>query len=206
MQTKDYLKYIVEEIHTCIFATVDKTGCPVTCAIDIMDYDESGLYFLTAKGKNFYDRLKSNENIAFTALKGTDTMSCVAVSVQGRVKELGPEMLPLLFEKNPYMAEIYPDEQSRNALTVFKICQGKGEWFDLSKRPIERAGFVFGGVSEVKSGYFVTEKCTGYGLCYSGCPQKCIDLTVKPVEIRQENCLHCGNCLEVCPTGAVRRI
>ena len=89
MQTRDYLKYIVEKIHSTVFATVDSEGRPVTCAIDIMDYDESGLYFLTAKGKNFYDRLKSNENIAFTAMKGEDTLSCVAVSVQGKAKETG---------------------------------------------------------------------------------------------------------------------
>ncbi len=59
MQAKDYLQYIVEKIHSTVFATVDGEGRPVTCAIDIMDYDESGLYFLTAKGKNFYDRLKA---------------------------------------------------------------------------------------------------------------------------------------------------
>ena len=93
MQTKDYLQYIVEKIHSTVFATVDGEGRPVTCAIDMMDYDESGLYFLTAKGKNFYDRLKSNENIAFTAMKGEDTLSCIAVSVQGRAKEIGPDRL-----------------------------------------------------------------------------------------------------------------
>mgnify|MGYP000325051462 CR=1 FL=1 len=63
MQTKEYLEYIVDHIHSTVFATVDSQGRPVTCAIDIMDYDESGLYFLTAKGKNFYDRLKANENV-----------------------------------------------------------------------------------------------------------------------------------------------
>lgn len=88
MQRRDYLKYIVEEIHSAVFATVDGEGRPVTCAIDIMDYDESGLYFLTAKGKIFYERLKANENIAFTAMKGEDTLSCVALSVQGRAKEI----------------------------------------------------------------------------------------------------------------------
>ena len=88
MQRRDYLKYIVEEIHSAVFATVDGEGRPVTCAIDIMDYDESGLYFLTAKGKNLYERLKANENIAFTAMKGEDTLSCVALSVQGRAKEI----------------------------------------------------------------------------------------------------------------------
>ena len=146
MQTRDYLKYIVEEIHSTVFATVDSEGRPVTCAIDIMDYDENGLYFLTAKGKRFYDRLKANENIAFTAMKGKDTLSCVAVSVQGKAEEIGPDKLPDLFRKNTYMEKIYPDARSRSALTVFKIYEGTGEWFDLSRLPIDRAGFSFGGV------------------------------------------------------------
>lgn len=70
MQARDYLKYIVEEIHSTVFATVDEKGCPVTCAIGMMDCDESGLYFLTAKGKKFYGRLKANENIAFYCHEG----------------------------------------------------------------------------------------------------------------------------------------
>ena len=86
MQTRNYLQYIVEAIHSAVFATVDSKGRPITCAIDIMDYDENGLYFLTAKGRNFYDRLENNENLAFTAMKGEDTLSCVAVSVQGKAK------------------------------------------------------------------------------------------------------------------------
>lgn len=70
MTVQEYLDFLVNEIHSTVFATVDSEGRPVTCAIDIMDYDESGLYFLTARGKNFYDRLKANENVAFTAMKG----------------------------------------------------------------------------------------------------------------------------------------
>ena len=58
----NYLKYLVEEIHTTVVATVDDTGLPVTAAIDMMNYDEDGLYFLTAKGKGFYDRLKKAGN------------------------------------------------------------------------------------------------------------------------------------------------
>ena len=53
----DYLSYIVREIHTTIVATVDDEGLPVTAAIDMMDSDENSLYFLTARGKRFYDRL-----------------------------------------------------------------------------------------------------------------------------------------------------
>ena len=88
MEAKDYLAYIVNEIHTTIVATVDDEGLPVTAAIDMMDSDENGLYFLTAKGKGFYDRLIKRGFLALTAIKGQDTMSSVAVSVRGKVKEL----------------------------------------------------------------------------------------------------------------------
>ena len=57
MEAKKNLIYIVEGIHTVIVATVDSEGLPVTAAIDMMDADDSSLYFLTAKGKNLYDRL-----------------------------------------------------------------------------------------------------------------------------------------------------
>lgn len=36
----NYLKYLVEEIHITVVATVDDAGLPVTAAIDMMDYDE----------------------------------------------------------------------------------------------------------------------------------------------------------------------
>lgn len=205
MSVQEYFDFIVNRIHSAVFATIDSKRRPVTCAIDIMDYDESGLYFLTAKGKNFYDRLKANENIAFTAMKGENTLSCVAVSVQGKVKEIGRDKLPALFRKNSYMEKIYPDVRSRSTLTVFKIYEGTGEWFDLSRLPIERASFSFGGAQMRESGYFVTDQCIGCKLCYSKCPQKCIDISKKPVVIQQEHCLHCGNCFETCPARAIER-
>ena len=194
MIAADYLKYIVNEIHRTIVATVDGEGLPVTCAIDMMDCDENSLYFLTAKGKAFYDRLITREFLALTAMKGEDTMSSVAVSVRGKVREIGFEKIPELFQKNPYMNEIYPTEESRKALTVFQIYEGSGEWFDLSKKPIERASFTFGKAETAKSGYFINDNCIGCGSCLDVCPQSCIDLSVTPAVIRQENCLHCGNC------------
>ena len=200
-----YFRYLVEEIHTTIVATVDDEGLPVTAAIDMMDYDEDGLYFLTAKGKSFYDRLGKREFLALTAIKGEDTMSSVAVSVRGKVREIGYGMIPELFEKNPYMHEIYPTEESMHALTVFQIYEGTGEWFDLSKKPIERASFTFGGSQKKEEGYFITDACIGCGSCVAVCPQQCIDTSDIPHVIRQENCLHCGNCMSACPVGAVEK-
>lgn len=203
----DYQEYIVNDIHTVIAATTNKKGLPVTCAIDIMDCDDDGLYFLTAKGKGFYDRLTRNKYVSFTGVKGKDTMNMTAVSVRGKVTETGSERLPRLFKKNPYMAEIYPTEDSRKALSVFCIYDGEGEWFDLSKKPIERRSFTIDGGKVTDKGYFITEKCTGCGKCLAVCPQNCIDKgSPKPYNIRQNNCLHCGGCLEICPVGAVERI
>ena len=203
MESKDYLSYLVQEIHTVIVATVDDAGLPVTAAIDMMDADEHGVYFLTAKGKSFYDRLKKRGALSLTGIKGTDTMHCAALSIRGKARELGSGLLPRLFEKNPYMKEIYPDEASRSALTVFVIEEGCGEWFDLSKKPIERDDFAFGGAEGAQEGYLVTDACIGCKLCYCKCPQNCIDISSKPVVILQQNCLHCGNCFEICPARAI---
>ncbi len=204
---KNYLEFIVKDIHRTITATVDDNGLPVTCAIDMMDFDDNSLYFLTAKGKNFYDRLIKRKFLAFTAMKGEDTMTSIAVSVRGKVRELGFDKIPELFDKNPYMYEIYPTEESRRALTVFQIYEGSGEWFDLSKKPIERASFTFGEFKAdiERSGYFINNKCIGCKSCLEVCPQSCIDFSDIPAVINESNCLHCGNCYTACLNEAVER-
>ena len=205
MQITDFFRIIQEDIHSTVIATVDNNNLPVTCVIDIMDYDSDGLYFLTARGKNFYERLKRQGYLALTGMKGDDTMHSISVSVRGSVHEIGTQRLGMLFQKNPYMNEIYPDEKSQSALTVFQIFKGTGELFDLSKKPIERQSFVFGGAIDEANGYYVTDKCTGCGKCLTVCPQKCIDITIQPVRINRTNCLHCGNCASICPFNAIEK-
>lgn len=205
MTTLEILRFLQEEIHTTVVATVDDEGLPVTCTIDMMDYNENGLYFLTARGKNFYERLKKRGTLALTGNKGEDTMHCVSVSLRGKVREIGPERLPLLFEKNRYMEEIYPTRVSRSALTVFQIYEASGQWFDLSKKPIERCSFAIGHGKQESSGYFVTEQCVGCGCCRTACPQNCISFREGKAVIRQENCLHCGNCFRDCPIQAIEK-
>ena len=206
MEAKDYLDYICRVIHTAVVATVDDAGRPVTAAIDMMDSDGSSLYFLTATGKSFYDRLKNRGELALTALRGEDTMSSVAVSLQGQVRELGPELLPRLFALNPYMNEIYPTAASRSVLTVFQIYAGSGEWFDLRQKPIERAVFSFGGAESAQERYLIGDACTGCGACAAVCPQQCIDGSGVPFRIEQGNCILCGSCRQECPAGAISKV
>ena len=152
---------------------------------------------------DLYRRLTENPHISLTGIKGDDTMSSVALSLVGDVVEVGPGYLDVLLKENPYMLDIYPTEASRSALTVFRIHRGSGEWFDLSKKPIERAEFSFGDFCSGDSEYVISGSCDGCGACLEVCPQSCIDDTAVPFRIRQENCLRCGNCASICPNGAV---
>ena len=139
----NYLEYLEKVIHTTVFATIDESGKPSTCVIDIMHSDDNALYFLTAKTKNFYLRLKNNENVAITGLKGTDTMSSSSINIRGKAKEIGSDLVLDIFNKNTYTYDIYPDEESLKILTVFKVYEGSGEFYDLSQKPIFRESFSF---------------------------------------------------------------
>lgn len=205
MNAIQYLHILKNEMHSVIFGTVDENQLPVTCVVDIMLADENGLYFLTAKGKSFYGRLKATPFISLTGMKGKDTLSSRSITLRGKVREIGSQLLPEIFHQNPYMADIYPDEISRSALTVFQIYEGTGEFFDLSCRPIFRETFSFGGMKAPESGFYVTEKCTGCKSCYQVCPQKCINVSICPSEIQQKHCLRCGKCQEICPQQAIER-
>lgn len=109
----DIFNILQGEIHSTVFATLDASGLPQTCFIDLMLADENGLYFLTARGKSFYGRLTARPFVALSGMKGGDTLSTAAVSLRGTVRSIGRERLEKIFEKNPYMAKIYPSEKSR---------------------------------------------------------------------------------------------
>ena len=206
MNTIDYIKILVDEIHSTVVATNDKNGHPIARVIDMMLYDENGLYFLTAKGKEFYSQLMEQRYVAVSGMTaGEGTMNKKSVSIHGKVRNIGKRCLEEIFEKNQYMAEIYADPMTREALEVFQIYEAKGEYFDLSTKPITRGNFSIGEVEEDIHGYFITKQCCGCKICYSKCPQKCIDINQKPLIINQEHCLRCGNCMKYCPFEAVEK-
>lgn len=216
METKDFLAILKNEIHTTVMATVDREGHPVTRVIDVMLADDKTLYFITAKGKEFYRQLMEQKFVSISGACGGEGMDkreasihMKAVSIRGTVQNMGSRKLDEVFEKNPYMKDIYPDERSRMALEVFCVTEGSGEFFDLSTKLITRAYFTVGEprkkTEEGFSGYFISSDCTGCGACAEACPQKCIETGRLPFQIRQEHCLHCGNCAEVCPVGAAAK-
>lgn len=200
MMKLDYLRLLVDEIHSTTVATIGADGHPQTRIIDMMYYDEEGVYFLTAKGKAFYDQLMEQQYVSISATKEK-----IAVSLRGKVKNIGKKNLDIMFEKNPYMKEIYPGD-TREAIEVFQLYEAQGEYFDISNpAKIVRDTIVIGQEKAVQTGYFVGEECIGCKLCYSVCPQKCIDISSVPVVINQNHCLHCGRCAEICPKQCIQK-
>lgn len=200
MNGNNYLKLLVEGLHSATVATIGADGHPQTRTIDMMLWDEQGVYFLTAKGKAFYAQLMEQRYIALSATKDKKT-----VSLRGKVQNIGGEKLDEIFEKNPYMQAIYPGD-TRSALEVFHLYEASGEYFDISDPShVTRDSIVIGQPEAVVSGYFVGSACIGCKLCYSVCPQKCIDISARPVVIDQSRCLHCGRCESICPEHALEK-
>lgn len=199
MEKKEYLRMLVEDIHSTVIATVDEEGKPVTRVIDMMLYDEDSVYFLTARGKQFYTQLMEQNYVSITGVKNGKS-----ISVNGYTLNIGHTKLDEIFEKNEYMQSIYPSD-TRDALEVFRVYKGEGNYFDISDpKHISRGTFILGDEEETGfSGYYVTDLCILCGTCFAVCPQQCIDTAKNPVVIDQNHCLHCGRCFENCPVNAI---
>ena len=88
----------------------------------------------------------------------------------------------------------------------FRVYEAEGEYFDISDPShIVRDTILIGGAEQSMAGYEVGNECIGCKLCFSVCPQKCIDITRIPAVIDQHQCLHCGRCAETCPRGTIRK-
>ncbi len=204
MEIKDYMYILQHDIHSVVLATNDEQGHPVTAYMDVMHADESGIYFLTSKGKNIYRRMSQCEYVALTGMTGTDFFHSKMLSVRGKIKNVGTAKVKELFDENPYMYKIYPSEENRDVVEVFCIYEGQGEYSDFSVKPPVRSTFIFGNVKEKKSGYYITDACDGCGICVQKCPMGCIEKG-KPYKIMETNCLRCGNCYYHCPQKAVKK-
>lgn len=200
MTNKDYLKILVDEIHSATVATIGDDGHPQTRVIDMMLYDERGVYFLTARGKSLYTQLTRQKYIALSATKNK-----IAISLRGKVRNIGDEKLDEIFEKNPYMKSIYPDD-TRKALEVFWFYEAQGEFFDIGDpKNVTRDVITIGNAEREAPKYCVSENCDGCGKCTFVCPQKCIGIEKERAVIDRKHCLCCGLCAENCPKRAIEK-
>jgi len=193
---------LLRNIRSVSFATVDKEGNPHNRMIDVMLVENEKLFFLTARGKSFYNQLINNSKVAIVGLSAdfqTVRLRGTAIKLEDQKK-----WIDKMFRANKSMNEIYPGE-SRYILDPFVVENGEVEIFDLSVAPIFRQSFILGKEQTTTKGFLITEDCIQCGTCSERCPQQAIIEGV-PYRINQEHCLYCGLCYEVCPIQAIKKI
>lgn len=185
------------------FATVGEDGSPQIRNISAIHYEEDGLYFFTARGKDFCRQLLSDGRVqilGYTKYKEMIRLSGEAYPVE---EDIQRKWIDTIFTEQPYLANVYPGN-TRNIGIVFSIKEASVEYFNLGVHPIFRETYSMGNIEKPVRGYHISSRCIGCGTCKMHCPQGCIQ-DGKPFYIEQEHCLHCGNCMEHCPVQAVEK-
>lgn len=187
------------------FATVDEYGNPQIRNISAIHYEPDTMYFFTARGKNFCKELLADgrvQMLGYTKYKEMIRLSAKAEPVKEEKQE---HWIETIFDEQPYLLNVYPEDTRKLAGIVFQITNAEIEYFNLGVNPIFRENYTIGGGHISFKGYQITDACVGCGNCVKNCPQHCIK-EGNPYIIEKEHCLHCGNCYEICPVRAVERM
>ena len=184
------------------FATVDEYGNPQIRNISAIHYEPDAMYFFTARGKNFCKELLENGRVQILAYTKYKEMIRLSAKAEPVAQEKQEHWIDTIFDEQPYLINVYPEDTRKLAGIVFQITDAEIEYFNLGVNPIFRENYTIGNGHISFKGYQITGACIGCGNCVKNCPQRCIEKG-NPYKIQQEHCLHCGNCHEVCPVKAV---
>lgn len=100
-------KYFQElrKIKDVAFATVDEILNPQVRIIDVMIVEDEKLYFVTARGKDFYKELEKNRKVSIVGMN----KKYQTIRVSGMVKKVDQSLLDRVFLENPSMNNVYPN-------------------------------------------------------------------------------------------------
>lgn len=195
----------LQYVDVLAFATVDEYGNPQIRNISAIHYEADAMYFFTARGKNFCRELLADGRVQILGYTKYKEMIRLSAKAEPVVEEEQEHWIDTIFEEQPYLINVYPENTRKLAGIVFQITDAKIEYFHLGVNPIFRESYTIGKGHISPKGYQITDACIGCGNCMKNCPQRCIEKGT-PYKIQQEHCLHCGNCHEVCPVKAVERM
>ena len=195
----------LQYVGVLVSATVDGYGNPQIRNISAIHYETDAMYFFTARGKNFCRELLADGRVQILGYTKYKEMIRLSAKAEPVAEEKQEHWIDTIFEEQPYLINVYPEDTRKLAGIVFQITDAEIEYFHLGVNPIFRENYTIGEGTISSKGYHITDACIGCGNCVKNCPQRCIEKG-SPYNIKQEHCLHCGNCHEVCPVKAVERM
>ena len=143
---QEFLDFIVDEIHNAVVSTVNKDNGPSAQVCDML-MNKDGKLYMTTSSKNhpFYDDLNNATYILINGYKGDGTMDSCGFSMKAAIKNVGHEYMDEVWEKNPYLNEIYKDNiaGAKEELRIFEITPISAGYLDHRTDPIFMRKFEF---------------------------------------------------------------
>ncbi len=200
------------------FATINK-GYPETRMVDLLTYDEDGLYFFTMKTKPFYKQLIEGKKLSICGMSADPKMQWLNedtpytqpgyfIRATGDVREFTLEQA--LAKKDPRFDYLISDNKRYPQITAFCLYSFYGEVYDYDfekehrGHKLERERFSFGDMRIEQAGLTIEQaKCISCGKCEKNCSFDAIYKDADKYKINGNRCDECGNCYTVCPSKAI---
>ena len=131
MALQDYMT-ILENMGAAVFATVDSEGKPRTRFANVGVANENGIFFMTKPGNEFYTQLQANEHVSISAMSN-DENGIQAITIEDKVREVDQSYLEDILKDNPYVKDVYPDEEDRKSVVALQVYEGSGFYMNLKE-------------------------------------------------------------------------
>lgn len=181
-----------------------KDGYPESRIISVQCMSDGDIYFMTSRGKPFYQQLLAQSHISIASLLD-DTHHCIRIRAVAE-ECTAPEIYQEYAEKNPGTMKMY--RHNTDIIALFHLVRGTGEILHLYRDDmIRRLRFGFGGETPEELTYYISEHCTGCGRCFDSCAEHSIYRSEDgKYHIRSMDCDDCGICYTKCPLAGVALI
>lgn len=132
MELEDIMRVLQEKMKVAVFATVDQDNQPHARHAHIGVANSNGVFFMTSPKTNFYQQLTHNPNVAITAMS-EDGYLIQVIRIEGKVREVGKELLKEMLADNPYVKHVYPEDSDRQKAQVFQLYEGEGFYHSMTQ-------------------------------------------------------------------------
>lgn len=126
------------------FATVDANGNPQIRNISAIHYEADAMYFFTARGKNFCRELLADGRVQILGYTKYKEMIRLSAKAEPVAEEKQGYWIDRIFDEQPYLINVYPEDTRKLAGIVFQITDAEIEYFHLGVHPIFRESYVIG--------------------------------------------------------------